>query len=1412
MRRKNIAVIILFFILKSGLWAQENVQYKQFTIENGLAGNDVYCIHQDAYNFLWFGTNYGLSRFDGMRFYTYRNKYLDSTSISSNYIRKITSTKNKNLLIISNTGIEYFDYDKNTFQRLYSISLFPKDYISIKNYQDRNYLQIKEELLVFDEQTLTVKPFFDNDTLKILDFFIDNDNQLWFYLTNRKLLKYSLENNQFNYIENADTIINSTPLFCSYLIQNYIINQPRQTLENDTIYHFLLKNNIRNWQKQNDKIWFTKYGLYCYDLKTDKTQKISSNLFISLFIDKSGTLWAGTSQSGVWQISNKLKKFEKYELFPEKTDRIYTIYAENDSIAWLGSDGYGLVRYNLNNNEKQIFTNLNTPALKTNYLRIIKHFDKDNILVIAVGSMFLINKNTLTVKPLNIPDTIETSFYDIMQLKDGFVVATINNLYRIKPPDFKFEYVNNLKIRNFFTDNQNRIWATTSDSGIMLLDKAFSLKKHFLHNSNDTNSLSHNWVSSMLQDKNGIIWFGTANGLTKYDEQKNKFAWYSEADGMSSNVILSLACDDDNNLWIASNGGISKMNTLTNEIINFTINDGLQGKIFFRNAVVKTPKGKLIFGGNKGFNAFYPDNIKQNNYKPPVVITEFRLFNKKIKPNDSTGILTKNSLNTQKIELNYDQNTFSFHFSALNYIQPNKNLYSYRLINFDKDWNNAGNKQVANYMNIPPGNYTFKVIAANNDGVWNREGRKIELIIKPPFWQTWWFRILVAFIVVGGGVAFYFWRINKIKAQNILLEKRVEQRTNQLNVVINELKEQKIQVEQQNEEIERQKEDLNKTVSLLKKQKVELEEKNEEIESQKQNLNKTVKQLKEKKIELEQKNEEIQNQNEKIKQMMNQLEEFNQAKIRFFTNISHEFRTPLTLISGPVQKIIEIATDEKVQYQAKMVFRNTKKMLNLINELLDFRKIETDNLKLHFSKVNIVEYVREIYRNFYDLMQKKQIDFKFECAKKNIFLFVDLTQFEKIINNLLSNAYKFTEKNETVIVKIEKYDKITQQFPEGCCRLSIKDTGQGIDSEKIHEIFNRYFQADTYQTLNELKSSGIGLALTRKLVELHYGNIAVESKVDVGTEFIISLPLGKKHLSNIELSDNLQKQFVSTLPDVIDDFQGQINNNPNIQEKQKYVIQIVEDNHEVRQFLQNELQSEYQLLIAENGKIGYEQALKNVPDLIISDVMMPEMDGIEFCEKIKTTPATSHIPIILLTSKTSDENRLKGFQYGADAYINKPFYMEMLKIRIRNILQHDEFIRLKFQNSNEIIPIESTKNDIDARFLEKTVKIIKENLSNIDFNSQTLYEKMGMSRTNFYRKLKAITGNSASNFIRNVRIKSSIELFSADKTISEVAYEVGFSNISYFSASFKKQFGLTPTEYQQQKYKIVINEVTSKKK
>ena len=789
----------------------------------------------------------------------------------------------------------------------------------------------------------------------------------------------------------------------------------------------------------------------------------------------------------------------------------------------------------------------------------------------------------------------------------------------------------------------------------------------------------------MYQDVKKRLWIGTeGGGLTQYIYETRKFKTFNTGNGLPNNVIYAIVSDRDY-LWLSSNRGLSRFNPDTREIKTFTKADGLQGNQFNFKSGYKARNGKIYFGGTNGFNAFVPDELRDNKYIPPVVITNMQLFNKDVEIGADNSPLEQNISFTDEITLKHDQTVLNFDFVALSYCAPNKNKYAYMLEGFDKEWIDAGNNHRISYTNLPPGRYTLRIKGSNNDGLWNEEGTTLHIRVKPPVWASFWAYLF--YVIVLAGSVYYYYKF------------------------------------------------------LQRKRAIQEQIKLEKLQAQ------------------------------------SEIELYN-AKIDFFTNIAHEIRTPISLIKAPLDALKRKNKDKSLSDYVVVMERNTNRLMSLINQLLDFRKAEKNSYTVNYRQLNLSELLRNLTDSFSYSASARNIDLQLISSDDNAVVNADAECITKIVTNLLANAIKHT--NNKVELRLSMADDHYL--------IQVYDNGEGIDHTEKEKIFQPFYQIG--KSKNENQGTGIGLALVKLLVDIHGGKVMVESVKNEYTLFTVNL-LRHKTVSPAPPEEPFFEQIIQTEVDA-----AQVKMVPDFRSDELPALLIVEDNEDLNHFLQNYFQENFSVLSAYNGAQAVKLLENFAPDIIISDIMMPEMNGIEFCDYVKTNTLYSHIPVILLTAKTDIKYKIEGLEHGADAYLEKPFSVEHLEAQIHNLLENRQKLR-ETMASSPLTPIRNYgKNKADEAFLNEISNIIDKHITNVDFSVDDLAQEIAMSRSNLYRKVKGLSGLTPNDFIRLVRLKKAVKLMQeGENRINEICYMVGFNTSSYFAKCFKHQFGILPKDF-----------------
>ena len=963
--------------------------------------------------------------------------------------------------------------------------------------------------------------------------------------------------------------------------------------------------------------------------------ELLDNVTRAVLEDNNKNLWVATKAGRLHLYDSTMKLSKVFLSLPglgrESLRNItYSLFIDNNNYLWIGSKGYGL-------------------AVSSKPLGRIPA-DYNNI-----------SFRRFEYSPADTTTISNNNIYSICEDKEGRIwVGTYGNgLNLIIDPygkNTRFRRINqqnsnlsNNLIRHLMADSRGNLWiATTFGINLLEAENIYNNKysfKVFVHNNSDESSLVYNDVIHIYEDSGGRVWFGTFGGgadmLEKIEGERAKFRHFGTGTGAGYGIIFAILEDDSGKIWLSCENGLISLDPETgiSEIYN-TFN-GLGFDNFSENTCCRKSDGSLVFGGNGGFEIVRPDRIMMNTPDIQIELTKFLLFNREIPLNSKDSPLGKSISFSDMVRLRYTQSSFSIDFSALNFLDPGKTKYAYKLDNFDETWNNAGNQHRATYTNLSPGKYLFRVRLTEQNGKSSSAERILNIVITPPWWNTIpayiLFGILLVLIIIT--VIRIISRINSYK-NALIIEKKV-----------------------------------------------------------------------------------------------------NDYKLQFFTNISHEIRTPLTLIIGPLEDILkERDITGKKKIQMEIMLKNARRMLRLTNQLLDFRKVQNNKMTLKIKEIDMVAFTKEIHDSFMPLANHKGIDCTFMSEFESLKIYADPSKLDIIIYNIISNALKFTNTGKKVTISING------SGVEDSIDISIIDEGPGIPGKDIEQLFTRY----TILNNSELGGTGIGLSLSRELARLHGGDILVSSSHGNGSTFTIRLLKGHEHFNDPSKFCFDETAFTG--------FRHQENAVEEIGEEEMLVressdrnmILVVEDNHEVLDYICQSMKSFFMCVGARNGNEGLHLARTLNPDLIITDIMMPGKDGIEMTLELKNDFNTSHIPVIMLTSRSEMDDQIKGIKTGAEAYITKPFSMEYLKTVATNLINQREKLIARFLNHkpSDVKPICSK----DEEFIQRIITYIEENCST-DCSIETLAEQCNVSRTVLYNKIKGLTGLSPLDFARKIKLQ-----------------------------------------------------------
>lgn len=1369
------SIVFLVLILSLQLPGQnKDIRFSHLDVNDGLSQNQVFSIYADSKGLLWFATQDGLNMYDGYTFRVFRHQPGNENSLLDYAVNTICETDTGIFWIGTREGMSRLDLKKGEFTHYVhnpdsQNSLVDNNVWLITNDSEGHlWIATRNGMSRFDPSTkrfsnYTFSPTDTNSISNNFVFAIVEDSYKNIWIGGRGGLdRYDLKTSRFyNYkiypdhpksiALNGITSLSAANNILWVGSYSGLYNIDLEKIDSEPVIfkkHLSdTKLTVRSiFTRGDENVWVGTMGqgLYRYNpfsgqsvnyKNSSRPGAVSEDRIMSLYQSEDGVLWIGTSSSGLNKFNISSERFRTIS-FPDNSlsgnFEISAVTEDHKGNLWVGTSEGKLIRVNGQFSGTPELKYYNTDKNPDNYfgtveIRSIVEDDKGNIWAGSFGNgIYLINPVSDKVTKIkhergNDKSLSNDFIHSIYKTDDGtiWIGTGAGGLNRFNTPDNSFtsfkhnpddtKSLSRNEVTAVCEDDEGYIWAGTSLGGLNRYDRNKEEFDNYLHDNTDISSISSNRIICLFTDSRSNLWIGTfGGGLNKWLPDKKAFEHYNTVDGLASNIVNSIVEDSDGNLWISTDKGISVFNVSTKAVKNYDVNDGLRANMFLQGAGYRSKiNGYIYFGSSDGLNFFKPENLYINN-KSDIVFTDFKIFNKSVFPGEGSALKT-NILYSDEVTLSYDQNFITFEFASLDYNNPQKNQYAYKMEGFNREWINAGSQRYATYTNLDPGEYTFRVRASNSSGIWNEEGISMHVILLPPWWQTWWAYLMYAAAIMSILLFFRQFELKRIKLRNELQMRNVEAK---------------------------------------------------------------------------------------------KLQEIDRMKSQFFANISHEFRTPLTLILGLTEKLSSGIKDIAPKKDFGIIKKNANRLLHLINQLLELSKLETGNVELRVAKYDINVFLKRVLSSFTSIAERKNMailinDHPLSEAgdQKEVFLYFDPEKFETIFYNLIGNAIKFSPEGEKIEVEVIPHIHNID--------IRVTNTGVGIQQENLPYIFNRFYQVDETSSRG-YEGTGIGLALVKELVEIHDGQINVMSIEDKETTFTLRIPVGRAHYKPEQVIDEVPLKEEEIIHQKAEDYElvpevetpYRESDKTASDEAKSKIILIVEDNLDLRNYISEQLEEKYTVFEAGDGVKGLEMANEIIPDLIISDIMMPKMDGYEMCRKIKNSFKTSHIPIIMLTARAELNDKLEGLERGADDYLLKPFDAKELSIRVKNLIRIREQLSEKCRTEMLLKPADISVPSSEKVFVERLTGIINENISNDKFGVDSLSSEMGLSRSQLHRKLKAITDQSTTEFIRNFRLQRAADLIrQRSGNMAEIAYEVGFSSQAYFTKSFTEFFGLPPGEF-----------------
>ncbi len=1346
--------MFLFVVLNfNGLYSQQPVFLKNFlTIDNGLSNNEVTSIVQDKDGFIWIGTRGGLNQYDGYNFKVFNQIPGDSNSLVNPSIESLfVDSKGKIWIGTKSGGVSKYDPVTGKFKNI------------VHNYSQSGHLLPDNRILCFHE---------------------DGKGRIWMGTWDKGLVIYDEQNNTSQYFlsDQVNSIVETTSgkVWVGSGNGLFTYNDENNTFvkSHDGVFQ-----EIKYDDKEN-VLWLVGIegtALKKLDLKNNKLSKFSihypnnKNFFHnyhSLLIDGANTIWVGTWGTGFYAFDIKNESFNRYLLYPDNRaainkdyDAILDIFKDRDGNIWLGTNGGGVcvLTQKMGFNSIGFHPEPNKGLQNTRIMSVVEdakgrlwlgtignglYWSPDRENIYQVPNNLFNDERFFIIKYIYEDDSgviwVGTNHGTFNIEFNNGLPQLVNLAARFNNPIFRQTFVS-------FVDAGNMLWLGSLQGGLYLTEKGKSHRvyKSLFQDNPASGELKSDRISFLLKDSKERVWIGTYNGLHIFNPKDTTVllaeSHFKINGNFTGNIITCINEDKNGTIWIGTPNGLNRLTETSSgqfQLQYFTEKDGLASNFikgithdFNGNIWVSTNIGISKFVMNEPVSRFVnfdeTDGVNGKNFTEASV---FRNQKGEIFFGGSQGLTFFNPDNI--IEYQLSNKPIFTGLKVLNQSvepgsdsKPSKILqqsitHSKKIELSYKQNNFEIEFSALDFKSV--GKNQYKYLLENHDENWNFIGN----------------RHFINFNSLRPGE--YTLKVKSANGHNVWNEEPAQLIIHirppfwrswyalvfYVLIVIG-------------------------IVSIIRWNAM-------------------------KQVRLASSLEMEKFQHEKEQKI-------NELKLQFFTNISHEFRTPLTLILAPLKEML--GKDRKNEFSDEMsakiqiIHKNALRLMKLVNQLLDFRKAETGNMKLQARNLNIEEFTNEVCYSFFELAKINEIKFDFHSKLKTKDIWFDPEKLEIILNNLISNAFKIArEKGKIEVALYEEEDVIL---------LSVSDNGIGISPAEINHIFDRFYRIERGENYG---SSGIGLALVKRLVELHHGTISVTSEPNVNTEFVVSLQKGNNHMSESEMVQDDDASVVKVGKEQIFSriFTPGAKPKPNTEE----CILVVEDNPDINKYLVDLLQPFYHVESSFDGYEGYKKALSVKPDLIVSDIMMPKMDGFELCQRVKSNEITSTIPIVLLTAKTSDQYRLLGVQSGADEYISKPFDPDYFLGKIRNLILAKNKYRKQFSKSVRLEPTQIEINPSEEVFIEKTISVIEKNLQNDNFSSTVLASELNMSNSSMYRKLKDLTGSSTAEFIRSIRIKRAAQLMSdKERTISEIAFEVGFNDVKHFRTVFQRQFGCSPSEF-----------------
>lgn len=1332
-----------------------------YTTDGGLSSSLINHFFQDSKGFMWTATEYGLNSFDGLRFANYWHVSGDSTSIKNNYVRTLFEDSRQNLLIGCIDGLMRYDRETNTFSEIPMIRAGKQVFPHVTQMQELHNGEIW--------MTTTGQGMFRLDEQRKQAVSVD------------ELLRQSNYNFQSCFYE--DSYYN---LWIGTYGNGLICYMPATKEARVFKYPTLNDNNIAaiiEDKQGNLFVGTQKRGLSCYNRKKNTFTPVpyvgngALSVYCMALVD--GQLLVGTDGQGLKLYNPVKKQLEDYTINTAPMDfsegKIHTILEDKDKNLWLGLFQKGIVLIPKQSNPFEYYGSKSTYYNPIGQGCVMSIFqDSNQHLWIGADNEGIYELDAeggclRHYQPGSSSHSVANTIMCIYEdsEKNLWLGSYTRGIAKLNRKTGVCDYslpVDNEKILSITEDKQKNLYIGTLGSGFYQYNLQTGSLKHYESAKDETGDLKRNelvndWINYIFCDSEGFIWLGHYKGVSCFNPLTGSFINYRQVNTLISGCVgYAIQEDYSGNIWAGTTDGLYCFNKKTEELKRFTTADGLSNNVICglcedsrHDIWLSTYMGisKYDVKNNRFVNYYSGDGLQGNGFTHGAFYKDKK---GKIYFGGINGVtyFSPESIGSVSKETNVWVTDFyvfnhPIHKNSLSGGEPVidtsvQDANQFRLSYKDNTFSIVFS--TLQYNNPEQISYQYKVDELGSQWLSTEPGvNRVTYNNLPPGQYTFQVRAL------------NYGNYSETRTVKILITPPWYQTWWAYCVYITLAGLLVLGI-------------VNYILSRMRHRREIMKREH--------------------------------------------AEQLNEAKLQFFINISHEIRTPMTLIINPLEKLLADKRDGELHKTYLMIYRNAQRILRLINQLMDVRKLDKGQMFMKFRETDMVGFIADLMQTFEHMARKKNIRFVFKHEMPQLKVWIDLNNFDKVLMNILSNAFKYTPDGGEVQVSLSTGRDITRRDAlRDYFEIVITDSGIGIDRNKIERIFERFYQIDNDVTKSNF-GTGIGLHLSRSLVQLHHGIIFAENREDApGSRFIIRIPLGSAHLRTDELETvdadtvmfhTVDKPVLAKLEEEL--MMEEEEPQTGTKAKTRLRILVVEDEIEIKAYLKSELSDEYKVETCNNGKEAYDLILRDTPDLVISDVMMPEMDGLALCRKIKQNTNVNHVPIILLTAKSKPEDTLEGMETGADAYMVKPFNTELLKRTIANLIANRRLLRNKFsgaqQQEDKIEKI--TMKSGDEILMGKIMKVVNEHLDDPALNVEMLASEVGLSRVHVHRKLKELTNLSTRDFIKNIRLQQAATLLAQDHklTVSEIAYATGYINLSHFSSSFREKYGMSPKEYMNQ--------------